>query len=123
MIVAPNAGIPLATTRFWGTECLPTDRLLGIDAVSTTGSLAQPPKTKEPYGCDIPLAGAYPTVCQLQVSGIGRAGVVCVGKKKDGTLLLYVSAINAPYRLLYHVNLPVWPNNGRQERRQPPTRG
>ena len=68
----------------------------------TTGSLAQPPKTKEPYGCDIPLAGACPTVCRLPAVGIDRAGGSLRRKKRDGTLLLYASAISTPYRSLCH---------------------
>ena len=66
-------------------------------ADGTTGSLAQPPKTKEPYGCGIPLAGACPTVCQLQAVGIGRAGSGLRRKKKGGILLLYVGAVKIQY--------------------------
>ena len=68
----------------------------GSPCAGTTGSLAQPPKTKEPYGCGIPLAGACPTVCQLQAVSVDRAGGLR-RKKKGGTLLLYVGAVKTQY--------------------------
>ena len=70
----------------------------------TTGSLAQPPKTKEPYGCDIPLAGACPTVCQLQAVGVDLVGGGGLRlEKRDSTLLSYVGTANTQYLPPCHV--------------------
>ena len=70
----------------------------GCPCAGTTGSLAQPPKTKEPYGCDIPLAGAHPTVCQLQAVGVDLVGGGLRRKKRGGTLLPYVGTADTQHR-------------------------
>ena len=57
-------------------------------------TLAQPPKTKEPYGCGIPLAGACPTVCQLQAVSVDRVGGGLCREKRDVNLLSYVGTVN-----------------------------
>ena len=57
-------------------------------------TLAQPPKTKEPYGCGIPLAGACPTVWQFQAVGADRVGGSLRREKRGGTLLSYVGTVN-----------------------------
>ena len=62
----------------------------GCPCAGTTGSFAQPPKTKEPYGCGIPLAGARPTVCQLQAVGVDRASG---GLRRKGRAVLCCSML------------------------------
>ena len=70
---------------------------VGGFCTGTLGSLAQPPKTKEPYGCGIPLAGACPTVCQLQAVSVDRVGGGLCREKRESMLLLYASTVNKQY--------------------------
>ena len=53
------------------------------------------------YGCGIALAGACPTVCQLQAVGVDLVGGGGLRlEKRDSTLLSYVGTANTQCRSL-----------------------